>query len=113
MPDTSSTIVVGNKKTSSNHTKEGARATTALLERDHVPSDVRPERHNFPRRYVPANITKYDGSTNPSVWLEDYRLVCHMVGIKDDHLVIQFLTIHLVEGARAWLEHLPVGTIHD
>jgi hypothetical protein len=60
-----------------------------------------------------VNISKYDGSSNPGVWLEDYRLACRMVGIKDDHLIIQFLPIHLAEGARAWLEHLPAGTIHD
>jgi hypothetical protein len=50
---------------------------------------------------VPANISKYDGSTNPCVWLEYYRLVCHIAGIKDDHLVIQFLPIHLMVGVRA------------
>lgn len=62
---------------------------------------------------MPANISKYDGSTNLGVWLEDYRLVCCMEGIKDDCLIIQFLDIHLAEGARDRLEHLPVGTIHD
>jgi hypothetical protein len=36
-----------------------------------------------------------------------------MAGIKDDHLVIQFLPVHLAEGARAWLVHLSVSTIHD
>jgi hypothetical protein len=50
---------------------------------------------------VLVDISKYDGSTNPSVWLEDYRLACRMAGIKDDCLIIQFLTIHLAEGTRA------------
>lgn len=59
------------------------------------------------------NITKYDGMTNPGVWLEDYRLACHMEGTKDDPLIIQFLPIHLVEGARAWLEHMPSNIIND
>jgi hypothetical protein len=36
-----------------------------------------------------------------------------VAGIKDDCLILQFLPIHLEEGARAWLEHLPVKTIHD
>jgi hypothetical protein len=32
-----------------------------------------------PARYLaPTMIAKYDGETNPSVWLEDYRLACHM-----------------------------------
>lgn len=43
-----------------------------------------------------TNTSKYDGSSNQGVWLEDYRLVCRMAGIKDDHLIIQFLPIHLV-----------------
>lgn len=54
---------------------------------------------------APTNISKYDGFLNPSVWLQDYRLACRMVEIKDDHLNIQFLPKHLVEGARAWLGH--------
>lgn len=48
-----------------------------------------------------ANFSKYDKSSDLGVWLEDYRLACRMVGIKDDHLIIQFLPIHLAEGARA------------
>jgi hypothetical protein len=31
----------------------------------------------FPKRFqAPNNIIKYDGNTNPSIWLEDYRLTC-------------------------------------
>jgi hypothetical protein len=30
----------------------------------------------FPRcLWPPANFAQYDGTTNPSVWLEDYRLI--------------------------------------
>lgn len=47
------------------------------------------------------------------MWLEDYRLMCRMAGIQDNHLVIQFLPAHLAEEVRAWLEHLSAGTIHD
>jgi hypothetical protein len=36
-----------------------------------------------------------------------------MARIKDDHLIIQFLPIHLAKGARASLKHLPIDTIHD
>jgi hypothetical protein len=36
-----------------------------------------------------------------------------LVGPKDDHLIFQFLPIHLAERVRAWLEHLPASTIHD
>jgi hypothetical protein len=56
---------------------------------------------------APANITKYDGTTNLGVWLEDYHLAYRMVRIKDDHLIIQFLPFHLARGkslARAFAE---------
>jgi hypothetical protein len=62
---------------------------------------------------APANSSKYDGSTNPHVWLEDYHIACRMAGIKDDNLIIQFLPIPLAEGARAWLEHLLLGTVRS
>jgi hypothetical protein len=62
---------------------------------------------------APINIFMYDRSSNPDVWLEDYCLACRMVKIKDDHPIIYFLSIHLEEGARVWLEHLPADTIHD
>lgn len=54
------------------------RAFVRAVRKDQFPAKVR----------VPANISKYDGSSNPDVWLEDYRLACHMAGIKDDHLII-------------------------
>lgn len=60
-----------------------------------------------------ANLVKYNGTTNSSVWLEEYRLAYCIVGIKDDPLVIQFLPIHLTKGARVWLKHLSSNTIHD
>lgn len=114
MPDTSSTIGIRNKKRSSNCAKRrrvrspsppgaGPCAFGRKIRKAQFPPKVR----------ASANVTKYDGSMNPSVWLEDYRLACCMVGIKDDHLVIQFLLVHLTEGVTAWLEHLPAGTIHD
>lgn len=62
---------------------------------------------------APDNFSKYHGSTNPSVWLEDYRLACQMAGIKDDYLIIQFLPIHLVVAAGDWLKHLPTETVRD
>jgi hypothetical protein len=55
----------------------------------------------FAKVRAPTNISMYDGSLNPGAWLEDYRLTCCMVGIKYDHLILQFLPFHLAEGARA------------
>jgi hypothetical protein len=37
---------------------------------------------------APNNIVKYDGNTNHSVWLEDYRLACRVGGADDDLFII-------------------------
>jgi hypothetical protein len=62
----------------------------------------------FPRRFcVPKNIIKYDGKTNPSIWLNDYRFMCRACRAYDDLFIIQFLPIYLADTSRAWLDHLP------
>jgi hypothetical protein len=63
----------------------------------------------FPKHFwVPNNIIKYSGKTNPSVWLGDYHLMCRA----DNNLfIIQFLPIYLVNTFRAWLDHLPRNSI--
>jgi hypothetical protein len=62
---------------------------------------------------APGNVVKYDGKTNPSVWLEDYRLKYRVGGVNDDLFIIQFLPIYLVDSARAWLDHLPRNVINS
>jgi hypothetical protein len=59
--------------------------------REHSPSLPRPGPHAFGRAIrkaqfptkvrAPANISKYDRSSNPCVWLEDYHLACRMAGV--------------------------------
>ena len=56
-------------------------------------------------------MPKYDSETNPSVWLEDYRLACHAGGAQDDLFIIKNLPLYLADSARTWLEHLPPGKI--
>jgi hypothetical protein len=68
----------------------------------------------FLRRFqTPGNIIKYDGKTNPSVWLVDYCLVCSAGRANDILLIIQFLPIYLADSARAWLDHLPRSIIYS
>jgi hypothetical protein len=55
---------------------------------------------------------RYDGDTNPRIWLEDYRLACHAGGATDDLFVIK-LPLYRSDSARTWLEHLPLDMIHD
>jgi hypothetical protein len=66
----------------------------------------------FPKYFwAPSNIIKYDNKTNPSIWLEDYHLVCRAGGADDDLFIIQFLPIYVAESARARLDHLPRNMI--
>jgi hypothetical protein len=58
-------------------------------------------------------VPRYDGDTNPSVWLEDYRLACHAGGATDDLFVIKNLLLYLGDSARTWLEHLARDKIND
>jgi hypothetical protein len=66
----------------------------------------------FPKHFrAPNNIVKYDGKTNPSIWLEDYRLTCRADRAHNDLFIIQFLPIYLADTSRDWLDHLPRNSI--
>jgi hypothetical protein len=68
----------------------------------------------FPSHFrAPTNVPRYDGDTNPRVWLEDYRLTCHAGGATGDLFIIKNLPLYLSDSARTWLEHLPRDKIHD
>jgi hypothetical protein len=68
----------------------------------------------FPLRFwAPTNVPRYEGDTNPGVWLEDYRLACHPRGATDNLFVIKNLPLDLGDSARTWLEHLPRDKIDD
>jgi hypothetical protein len=68
----------------------------------------------FPLHFrAPMNIPRYDEDTNPSVWLEDYRLACHAGGATDDLFVIKNLPLYLGDSTCTWLKHLPRDKIHD
>ena len=66
----------------------------------------------FPARFrPPTSVQKYNGETDPNVWLEDYRLACRAGGADDDLFIIRNLPLYLADSARSWLEHLPPGKI--
>jgi hypothetical protein len=68
----------------------------------------------FPQRFrQPSTIVKYNGETDPRVWLNDYRLVCQLGGATSDEVIIRNLPLHLGDSARTWLEHLPANQIHN
>jgi hypothetical protein len=68
---------------------------------------------SFPQRFrQPMSIDKYNGETNPRVWLNDYRLACHLGGATTDEVIIRNLPLHLADSTQTWLEHLPASQIH-
>jgi hypothetical protein len=69
---------------------------------------------SFPQRFrQPTSIVKYNGETDPRVWLNDYRLACQLGGATTDEVIIRNLPLHLADLARTWLEHLPASQIHN
>jgi hypothetical protein len=69
---------------------------------------------SFPQRFCqPTSIDKYTGETDPRVWLNDYRLACHLGSATTDEVIIRNLSLHLAHSARTWLEHLPPSQIHN
>jgi hypothetical protein len=59
----------------------------------------------FPQRFrQPTTIVKYNGETDPRVWLNDYRLACQLGGATSDEVIIRNLPLHLADSARTWLE---------
>jgi hypothetical protein len=69
---------------------------------------------SFPQCFrQPTSIDKYNGETDPRVWLNDYRLACQLGGATTDEVIIRNLPLHLADSARTWLEHLPASQIHN
>jgi hypothetical protein len=69
---------------------------------------------SFPQRFCrPTSIDKYNGETDPCVWLNDYRLAYQLGGATTDEVIIRNLPLHLADSARTWLEHLPASQIQN
>jgi hypothetical protein len=69
---------------------------------------------SFPQRFrQPTSIDKYNGETDPRVWLNDYHLACQLGGATTDEVIIHDLPLHLADSAQTWLENLPASQIHN
>jgi hypothetical protein len=68
----------------------------------------------FPQHFrQPTTIVKYNGETDPRVWLNDYSLACQLGGATNDEAIIRNLPLQLADSVRTWLEHLPASQIHN
>jgi hypothetical protein len=56
---------------------------------------------SFRQRFrQPTSIDKYNGETDPHVWLNDYRLACQLGGATTDKVIIHNLPLHLTDSTR-------------
>ena len=66
--------------------------------------------HQFFKGFKPMNIESYDGTTDPAVWIENFRLHIHMARDDDLH-AIKYLPLKLKGPTRHWLNSLPENSI--
>ena len=66
--------------------------------------------HEFPDGFKPINIASYDGTTDPTVWIDDYLLHIHLARGDDLH-AIKYLPLKLKGPAQYWLNSLPENSI--
>ena len=57
--------------------------------------------HEFPEGFKPVNIGSYNGTTDPTVWIEDFILHIHRARGGDLH-AIKYLSLKLEGPARLW-----------
>jgi hypothetical protein len=57
-------------------------------------------------------IEKYDGSTNPTEWLEVYEFTIEATGV-DSYVLANYLPVYQSASARTWLLGLPTGSVHS
>jgi hypothetical protein len=62
--------------------------------------------------FKPSGIEKYNGSTNPTEWLEVYQLAIEATG-EDSYIMENYLPVCLSSSARTWLLGLPSGSVRS
>jgi hypothetical protein len=78
---------------------------------------IKPFSYNLRRvhwllNFKQSGIDKYNGSTNPTEWLEIYQLFIE-AAVGDLYVMANYLIICLSASARTWLMGLPTGSVHS
>ena len=66
--------------------------------------------HQFPEGFKPVNIESYDGTTDPTVWIEDFLLHIQMASGDDLH-AIKYLPLKHKGPTCHWLNNLLENSI--
>jgi hypothetical protein len=56
------------------------------------------------------NIRKYDGCSDPNIWLSSYYVIVKVAGGNFDHMVAYFSLV-MGDTPSLWLKNLPAGSI--
>jgi hypothetical protein len=65
----------------------------------------------WPRKFRPHLPEKYDGTVNPTEFLQIYSTSILAAGGGDEAIMANYFPIALTGTARSWLMNLPEGTI--
>jgi hypothetical protein len=63
----------------------------------------------YPDNFKP-NIQKYDGHSNPNIWLSTYYVMVKAAGGNFDHMVAYFPLV-MGDAPSLWVNNLPAGSI--
>jgi hypothetical protein len=83
----------------------------------HIPGGIKAysldlKQVRWPTNFKPLGIEKYDGSTNPSLWLKVYHLAIEATR-GDSYIMVNYLPVCLSSSTRTWLLGLPIGSIRS
>lgn len=67
---------------------------------------------NWPDKFRPGAIDKYNGSTNPKEWLQIYSTAIKAAS-GDDYVKANYLMTILQGSAQTWLLNLPECTVQS
>jgi hypothetical protein len=70
------------------------------------------KRVRWPINFNPSGLEKYDGSTNPTKWLEVYQLAIEAAS-RDSYVMANYLLVCLSSSAITWLVGLPSGSVYS
>jgi hypothetical protein len=70
------------------------------------------KRVHWPLNFKPSEIKKYDGSTNPTEWLEVHQLTIEAIG-GDSYVMANYLPVCMSSSARTWLLGLPARSVRS
>ena len=65
----------------------------------------------YPKDFKPA-IDKYEGRSDPSIWLKKYSIAARASGGQEDHMAGYFPLV-MGEAPLLWLNDLPPECIHN